>query len=310
MPKNPTFFAGMYRALDYAYGAVPGIPGLQVDQPASTTGATQTLNVAFGTVTLGDGTIITPLNTNAPITIGTGANADSVTPSAVSQSTPQVYQSVSLTATTFSHSHGTGDLIASATVGLQEALNAAGAAGGGTVVVDPEWVKSGGTTGMINAATIPSNTAILDNRTGFQGVSSSTILTKQVTIANAAMLTLHSVPVKLLDAPGAGDIIEVTDLAINFLFSVSAPSGGGNITAGYDTTAAVAATSTIAATLLTSAAANTYAKTYGVVSPGASSAVVNKGVYLTAATADFANGAGGAGSMVVTVNYRVLTGQA
>ena len=309
--KNPTFFAGMYRAAAFAYGVGgSGVEGLQVDSPSgiSANTTTQTLTLAFGSITLNDGTIVSPLNTNAKVTVGTGAGADTVTPSAVSDNTPQVYQSTTFTAATYANSHGTGDLVSSATIGLQEALNYAGAAAGGTVIVDAEWTKLGGTTAMVNAATLPSGVQIVDNRSGFTSIS-STVLTKTVTIANAAMLTLHSAPVKLIDAPGSGDIIEVTNLAINFLFSVAAPTGGGNLTAGYDTTAAVAATGAIASSLVTGAAANTFASTYGAAAAGASSAVINKGLYLIAAGADFTNGAGGAGSMVVTVNYRVLTAQ-
>ena len=309
--KNPTFFAGMYRAAAFAYGiGGSGVAGLQVDMPGGVDAntSTQTLTLAFGNITLDDGTIVSPLNTNAKVTVGTGSGADSVTVSAVSNSTPLVYQSTTFTAATFGNAHGTGDLVASATIGLQEALNYAGAAGGGTVVVDAEWTKLGGTTAMVNAATLPSGVQIVDNRSGFTSIS-STVLTKTVTIANAAMLTLHSVPVKLVDAPGAGDIIEVTNLAINFIFDTSAPTGGGNLTAGYDTTASPAATGTIATALVTSAAANTFGSTYGATTPGASSGMINKGLYLTAASGDFTNGASGHGSMAVTVNYRVLTAQ-
>ena len=90
MPKNPTFFAGQYRAVSYAYGVVPEIPGLIVDNPSGATAAvgTQTLTVAFGSITLQDGTVLSPLATTAPVTVGTGSSADTVTPSAVSNNTP------------------------------------------------------------------------------------------------------------------------------------------------------------------------------------------------------------------------------
>ena len=49
MPKNPTFFAGEYRAVSYAYGIVATIPGLIVDNPTGATASgAQTLAVAFG----------------------------------------------------------------------------------------------------------------------------------------------------------------------------------------------------------------------------------------------------------------------
>ena len=162
MPKNPTFFAGQYRAVSYAYGCTADLPGLIVDNPSGATAAvgTQTLTVAFGSLALQDGTIISPLATNAPVIVGTGTNADTVTPSAVSNNTPQVYQSSNFTATTFSHAHGSGDQVSSGTVGLQEAINAANAAGGGVVVIDSAWTKAGGTDAILEAATVTAGVSI------------------------------------------------------------------------------------------------------------------------------------------------------
>lgn len=139
--QNPAVFGGAANAYAFAYGINPLVAPLQVDQtaPPSVAGVA-TLTVAFGTVALGDGTIITPLSTSAPITIGTGANAETVTPSAVSCSNPTVYQSCSFTAT-FSNPHGTGDKISSASFGLQEAAGFVVGKGGGLVILSPAWFK-------------------------------------------------------------------------------------------------------------------------------------------------------------------------
>jgi len=50
--KNPTFFAGIYRALSFAYGIVSDVPGLLVDEPSGPPAntSTQTLSVAFGQI--------------------------------------------------------------------------------------------------------------------------------------------------------------------------------------------------------------------------------------------------------------------
>lgn len=188
--KNLTFFAGIYRALSYAYGIVADIPPLQVDNPSgATSGATQTLTVANGTVELPDGTTISPLSTFAPVTVGTGNNADTVTPSAVSNSTPQVYQSSNFTATTFAHAHGTGDRVSSATVGLQEALNAAQGAGGGIVIVDVAWYLNGGTAAIIAAATVHDTVAIWDTSAGGPFVAASLLPTSTTPLAAPTALT-------------------------------------------------------------------------------------------------------------------------
>jgi hypothetical protein len=71
----------------------------------------------------------------------------------------------SITAT-FTLPHTVADPISSGMYGLQEALNDASASGGGTVTVDSAWAGLGGTSGMVSAATIPSNTGIEDERTG------------------------------------------------------------------------------------------------------------------------------------------------
>ena len=155
---NPAKFAGEIRAVNFAYGVAPNVPALTVDMSTPTTaGATSTITVAYGQITLTDGTTIKPLAVGVPITIGTGSNADTVTPTAVSCATPQVYQSCSFTATSITHSHGTGDRVASGTFGLDEAIEYASTFGnpaGGIVVTDGTWYRMGGTKTILTAVTL------------------------------------------------------------------------------------------------------------------------------------------------------------
>lgn len=159
-------FGGMYNAIQYAYGilgsAGPGPLQVGIGVPAGV--GTVTLN--WGQSALGDGTILIPLNVNAPITIGTGANAETVTPSAVSNNTPTVYQSTTVTAT-FANAHGIGDNVSSGSIGLQEAINFASSMGGGTVLVNAGWYQMGGTLAIIQAAVLPTNgtVKVLDTTT-------------------------------------------------------------------------------------------------------------------------------------------------
>lgn len=158
--QNITRFAGIYNALDYAYGVPGSSPGgLKVSVGNVATGA-QTITLDFGYTTLSDGTKIYPISTNAPITVG----SERVTPSSITCLSPNVYSTCQIRAT-FSQLHGPGDNVASGTHGLQEAINAA-ATLGGAIVVDGKWTTAGGTQGMIDAATVPANTAINDNRQG------------------------------------------------------------------------------------------------------------------------------------------------
>lgn len=305
--KNPTFFAGMYRAAAFAYGVGgSGVEGLQVDSPsgAVASASTETLTLAFGSITLNDGTIVSPLATTAKVTVGTGSSADTVTPSSVSNNTPQVYQSTTFTAATYANSHGTGDLVSSASIGLQEALNFASGAGGGIVVVDAAWYSLGGTTAMIDAATVAASCSIWDTTQG--GVQEEIT----VNIPNASVLTLESVGYQLIPAPGAGNLVVVDRIVVEQVAKTGAFSGSpGVLTAAYGTQASqIACTGSIAATVLTggSGTTNQIGMALGVApANGNSSAWVNSKVGLYVATNDPTTGAG---SLIVKVTYRILTG--
>jgi hypothetical protein len=303
MPKNPTFFAGQYRAVSFAYGISAEIPGLLLDMPNGPTGAvgTQTLTVAFGSLALNDGTLIAPLATNAPVIVGTGANADTVTPSAVSNNTPQVYQSSNFTATTFSHAHGTGDKVASGTVGLQEALNAANAAGGGVVLLDASWTQLGGTDAMVEAATVPAGVSILDNRTGGEATDVTVALTA------AQVNTMFTTPVELIPAPPAGSFIIVDQAILVNENGGTAWTSGGAITIGYSNAnpgSPDALSGIIAATFLTTPTVKQIITLAGAqIASAAESTVDALGIFISNATGVFATGTG---TLKVRLLYTVV----
>lgn len=161
--QNISKFAGLYNAGNYAYGNPGGPSALRIDIGNAGTG-TQGVKVALGNVTLADGTIIAPLAVGAPIVVGSGDSAETISPISVTCVTPNIPDTCGFTAV-FSFIHGPGDLVRSASQGLQEALNAAHVRGG-AVIVDGNWAAAGGTSGMIAAATVYGNTAISDNRNG------------------------------------------------------------------------------------------------------------------------------------------------
>jgi hypothetical protein len=294
-------FSGQYNAADFAYGINKSCSSLGVINGPNATGSAA-LTLAFGSTNLADGTIITPLATNAPILVGIGAASETVTPSAVSASTPLAYGTSSVTAT-FTYVHGNGDQVRSGTFGLQEAINYANTQGGGTVIVDPAWTSLGGTTTIVNAATLPSNgtVQILDLRGG-QGVPLQTVT---VLVPNSAVLTLYSAPTALIPAPGAGNMIDVVDMVVENSYLTAAFASGGAIQASYGSGVTTPATATIAATFLTSPTANQIVKVQGALASSLSSAVLNTAVNLAAATQNFTTGGG---SLIVKVSYRVLTG--
>ena len=162
-------FGGFFNALSFNYGGGIGLPPPLVVQSAPSSSpivnpGTLVLEGAVAVTT--DGLSFYPLNTNAPTLVGSGSNQETVTPSAVSNTTSPVPGQPTFTGT-FTHIHGQGDPLASATFGLQEAINYANAQGGGVVVIDSAWANAGGTTAIKNAAVIPSPTIVTvqDNRT-------------------------------------------------------------------------------------------------------------------------------------------------
>src|ERR1044071_1827640 len=146
-------FAGNYRAASFAYGLNESVGPLIVDNTVPS--GAQTLVLVSGSITLSDGTVVTPITTTTPITLGGGSagTGETVTPSAGSTGTPLVYEATTVTGQ-FPHAHGKGEQIASGTCGLQEAINYASLKGGGTVIVDARWTQLGGTSAMIAAATL------------------------------------------------------------------------------------------------------------------------------------------------------------
>jgi hypothetical protein len=122
-----THVAGVYVASNYT--------GMQfiVDNPSSVAAASPaTLILRQPSFALRDGTTIYPF-VNEKVTIGSGASQETVTITAISGcSAGAGYDSCTITGNT-SNSHGRGDVVASATGGLYEAIQDAGNNGGGSV---------------------------------------------------------------------------------------------------------------------------------------------------------------------------------
>lgn len=296
-------FAGTFNAVEYAYGC-GGFAGPLISDSNVPSGA-QTILLVLGNVTLADGTVVNPLNSNAPITIGSGANAETVTPTTVTNNTPTVYDSASILAT-FANAHGKGDQISSGTIGLQEALNACSAYGGGSVTVDARWVALGGTQTILDAATIPTGVAVVDNRSG-AGAAQQTI----TALAKATTITLNDTPYAVTPVPGANQIVDVLDWVLINKNGGTAYTSGGVISLGYgnaNTAGAPtysASAATVAATFLTSPTATQVIKTLGALATNLASNIAGKAIFIMNATADFAN-AGTAPVLEVVVNYRLL----
>ena len=225
-------FAGLFNAMEYAYGCGPMPPGALVVDSGTAGGAAATVvNLAFPFVNLADGTVFNPLNTNATINIGVGANAETVTVTAVTSSSVYGQSQVS---GVFLNAHGTGDHISSGTFGLQEAINAANARGGGVVIVDGRWASLGGTSAILAAASLPSNNSVMiqDNRgTGLQFWSNR---------ATGTVIAAPAAATALLVASQTGVTGTWTAITEHVLFTYVTATGGETLASSdYSFTATV-----------------------------------------------------------------------
>jgi len=149
-----SFGEGQYYSPAYKYY-------LHVQTSSSpTAGGTYSITVFPSTVKLQDGRVVNVFATNAAITIGQGANQETVTPSSVSGcGIGQPTYGCTVTAT-FTNGHGKGDLIQSGTNGLQEAINDAASYGGGMVFFRNDVSLSAPTSGTTTDSTanvLPAN---------------------------------------------------------------------------------------------------------------------------------------------------------
>lgn len=153
-PLGPSTALGTYYSPNYNYGQTSKVPPMKITTGTSASGV-GTVTVSFGYFTTPDGRLVYPftgVGTLPPITLDTGANFETVTPSSVSCSTPSVINTCLITAT-FSFAHGAGVNIGSGDQGIQEAINDATSQGGGQVF----WVLDGG---VLTLSTSAANTNI------------------------------------------------------------------------------------------------------------------------------------------------------
>lgn len=159
MPQIISVLAARYSALDYAYGTQFGGPPLTIQSGNGVVGAGSIVFIS-GTTETNGGSPMNPLSLLAPIAVGIGTNAETVTPTAVTPGNLSGSQSGTTVTATFANVHGSGEPVTSGTFGLQEAINIANANGSGEVVVTQAWYNAGGTVTMLAAAVLPANGSV------------------------------------------------------------------------------------------------------------------------------------------------------
>jgi len=173
-----------------------------------------------------------------------------------------------------------------------------GSTGQGTVLTQPPINCMNCTAipgGQINAGSITS-TQLAANTTQFVSIP----------LTLSQLQTLNSVGVSILPAQGAGTMIEMQSCILDLKYGSAAFTGGGAVTIGYGSTSATtnAMATTIAATFWTTfAASHTTSVLAGAIPVTANTSLQNLGIWMNAATADFAAGTGATGQ--VDCSYRV-----
>jgi hypothetical protein len=129
-------------------------------QVGDTASGSATLFVATGSVATPNGVTFLPLKVGTPVTVGVGSTSETVTPTAVSCSTPTIQNTCNFTAS-FTYAHGQGTPVRSSSSGLQEAINYANSKSGGVVSIDGSY---GGSDTDIVAAIPYQNVSLQDTR--------------------------------------------------------------------------------------------------------------------------------------------------
>ena len=137
----------------------------------------------------------------------------------------------------------------------------------------------------------------------------STLVEGSVTISLTAaqIKALYDTPVLVLAAGGANTVILVKKMVWHVTYVSAQYTAGGALQLQYDNTvhgAGTAASASIAAATLNAVAASSVLTVGSAAVVGADTTVLNKGVYISNATADFATGDSTA---KLTMYYQVLT---
>lgn len=119
---------------------------------------------------------------------------------------------------------------------------------------------------------------------------------KQISVTAAELIAMYTTPKLLVAAPGASKSIAIVKVIFKITRTATAFTGGGAAIIQYDSTAngggTQACDSTLASTVITGAAGESHSIRNGAIISDSTATIVNKGIYLSNATAVFAAGTG------------------
>ena len=132
---------------------------------------------------------------------------------------------------------------------------------------------------------------------GLAGIGSSSIDPQVqqlavVPLTAAQITTLHTVPVTVIAAPGAGKAIVVEQAVLEFKFGTVAFTGGGVVTLIYHGGSTALHSGSVPASVITAASGTSATEVGPQTGANGLTLAVNAGVDISAATANFAAGDG------------------
>lgn len=146
---------------------------------------------------------------------------------------------------------------------------------------------------------IPNNTTPIIQ---FPDLDPGILKAAQVTLTTAQLLALHTTPVSLIPAQGAGTVIEIVSIHAKLVFNSVAYTGSNALEIRYTNGSGAKASADIASTFINSASGTNYnlSKSTGTsIIPVANAAIV--------AAVPTADPGAGNSPMVLTILYRVIT---
>jgi hypothetical protein len=183
-------------------------------------------------------------------------------------------------------------------------------AGLGTASAKAASDKGESTVASVSGATVADNFLSAADAAGTvkdSGFNVDNILrVASVAVSAAEFNGMYAAPKLLIAAPGANKQIIVDQMELVMTFVSAQYAAGGVVAAQYDSTvhgAGVLATATEAAADFTGAAASTTFRSFGSTAVAPFSTTVNKGIYLSNATAAFTTGDS---TFVAKIHYRIV----
>ena len=183
------------------------------------------------------------------------------------------------------------------------------ALGAWTSYTYPNGILAGNGAGQDTLATSAQMTTALGSG-GTAGTAFSNVVqdTGPIPVTLTQLQTLNSVGLTVIPAKGTGTLIVPGSCTLELIHGSAAFTGGGTVTIGYGATSSPATNGTIASTVFTTFTASQAVTVLPVALPVTATAtgLLNTGIVMTAASADFAAGTGGSG--VLDCQYRVIGG--